>query len=88
MISQQYARHNERPVTNRTIEDRRHFRLIQTVRITMAKFLQNFANPPPLFSAIPLHMGWQLQPMCLGTAHNTKIRAMKRPVALFAPGPI
>ena len=38
MISQQYARHNERPVTNRTIEDRRHLRLIQTVRITMANF--------------------------------------------------
>lgn len=86
MISQQYARHNESPVTNRTIEDRRHFRLIQTVRINMAKFLQNFANPPPLFAAIPLHMDWQLQPMCLGTAHNTKIRAMRRPVALFAPG--
>jgi elongation factor P--beta-lysine ligase len=60
MISQQYARHNECPSNSRTFEDRRHLRLIQTVRLTMAKFLQNFANLTPFLSEIAPQKARQL----------------------------
>ena len=60
MIIQQYARHNECPSNSRTFGDRRHLRLTQTFRITMEKFLQNFANPTPFLSEIAPQKARQL----------------------------